>query len=38
LTKSTHGTPLSRAKRCIAVVNVSVIAASGAVEAIGKPN
>ena len=38
LAKSTQGTPLTRAKRCTAVLNASVIFASGAVEAIGNPN
>ena len=36
-TKSTHGTPASRAKRCTAPVNPSVILASGAVEGTGNP-
>ena len=38
LTKSTHGTRWSRAKRRIAAVNASVIFPSGAVEAIGNPS
>ena len=38
LPKSTHGTCWSRAKRCIAAANASVIFPSGAVEAIGRPS
>ena len=38
LTKSTHGTCWSRAKRRIAALNASVIFPSGAVEAIGSPS
>ena len=38
LAKSTHGIALVRANRCTAVLNASVILASGAVEAIGNPN
>ena len=37
-TKSTQGTRLTLAKRCTAVLNASVIFASGAVDAIGNPN
>ena len=38
LTKSTHGTCWSWAKRRIASLNPSLIFPSGAVEAIGSPN
>ena len=38
LAKSTHGTCCSRAKRCTAAPNPSVILAKGAVEAIGNPS
>jgi len=38
LAKSTHGTCWSRAKRCIASLNPSLILPSGAVEAIGSPS
>jgi hypothetical protein len=38
LTKSTHGTPTSRANRRIAVANPSEIVPNGAVEAIGNPS
>jgi hypothetical protein len=38
LANSTQGSRLTVAKRCTAVLNASVILASGAVEAIGNPN
>ena len=38
LAKSTHGSRWSRANRCTAALNASVIRASGAVEAIGNPS
>ena len=38
LPNSTQGTWCSRAKRCIAAANASVIFPSGAVEAIGSPS